>query len=222
LHRRIVKIRGPEFALGKNIMQLRKWAGALIIVSSGFLGVANSGTPLAGHTATRIVYLAPIEGTIDLGIAPFAQRVINEATSEGAAAVILEINTFGGRVDGAVIIRDALLSARVKTVAFVNRRAISAGALITLAAEIIAMSDGATLGAAAPVQIGQPGGPAQPVEEKTLSYVRAAGIAEIDGERIDVISDGEFINPGENIVVTRVDGNRIVVRHQRTTERRQT
>ena len=76
--------------------------------------------------------------------------------------------------------------------------------------------------AAAPVQIGQPGGPAQPVEEKTLSYVRPAGIAEIDGERIDVISDGEFINPGENIVVTRIDGNRIVVRHQRTTERRQT
>jgi membrane-bound serine protease (ClpP class) len=52
--------------------------------------------------------------------------------------------------------------------------------------------------------------------------LRPAGIAEIDGERIDVISDGEFINPGENIVVTRIDGNRIVVRHQRTTERRQT
>jgi membrane-bound serine protease (ClpP class) len=109
---------------------------------------------------------------IDLGIAPFVQRVINEATSEGAAAVILEINTFGGRVDGAVIIRDALLTARVQTVAFVNKRAISAGALISLAAEIIAMSDGATIGAAAPVQIGQPGGPAQPVEEKTVSYVR--------------------------------------------------
>jgi membrane-bound serine protease (ClpP class) len=109
---------------------------------------------------------------IDLGIAPFVQRVINEATSEGAAAVILEINTFGGRVDGAVIIRDALLTARVKTVAFVNKRAISAGALIALAAETIAMSDGATIGAAAPVQIGQPGAPAQPVEEKTVSYVR--------------------------------------------------
>jgi membrane-bound serine protease (ClpP class) len=150
-------------------MQISKWAGALII---GFLGVANSGTPLVGQTATPIVYLAPIEGMIDLGIAPFVQRVINEATSEGAAAVILEINTFGGRVDGAVIIRDALLTARVQTVAFVNKRAISAGALISLAAEIIAMSDGATIGAAAPVQIGQPGGPAQPVEEKTVSYVR--------------------------------------------------
>jgi hypothetical protein len=114
---------------------------------------------------------------IDLGIAPFVQRVINEAASEGAAAVILEINTFGGRVDGAVIIRDALLTARVKTVAFVNKRAISAGALISLAAETIAMSDGATIGAAAPMQIGQPGGPAQPVEEKTVSYVRKEFLA---------------------------------------------
>ena len=120
---------------------------------------------------TPVVYVAPIEG-IDLGIAPFVQRVLNEATEEGAAAVILEINTFGGRVDGAVLIRDALLNAKVRTVAFINKRAISAGALISLAAEKIVMADGGTIGAATPVQMGQPGAPAQPVEEKTVSYVR--------------------------------------------------
>jgi membrane-bound serine protease (ClpP class) len=120
-----------------------------------------------------VVYVAPIEGIIDLGLAPFIQRVLKQATDEGAAAVILEINTFGGRVDAAVLIRDSLLNARVRTVAFVNKRAISAGALISLAAEKIAMADGGTIGAATPVQIGQPGGaPAQPVEEKTVSYVR--------------------------------------------------
>jgi membrane-bound serine protease (ClpP class) len=86
--------------------------------------------------------------------------------------VILDINTFGGRVDAAVLLRDTLLNARVPTVAFVNKRAISAGALISLAAEKIAMADGGTIGAATPVQIGQPGGPAQPVEEKTVSYMR--------------------------------------------------
>jgi membrane-bound serine protease (ClpP class) len=109
---------------------------------------------------------------IDLGLAPFVQRVLNEAAQENAAAVILEINTFGGRVDAAVLIRDSLLNARVKTVAFVNKRAISAGALISLAAEKIAMADGGTIGAATPVQAGQPGAAAQPVEEKTVSYVR--------------------------------------------------
>ena len=100
------------------------------------------------------------------------QRILDEAIDVGAAAVILEINTFGGRLDAAVLIRDALLNARVRTVAFVNKRAISAGALIALAAEKIVMADGGTIGAATPVQIGQPGSPAQPVEEKTVSFVR--------------------------------------------------
>lgn len=49
-----------------------------------------------------------------------------------------------------------------------------------------------------------------------LSPLRPAGIAVIDGERVDVVSDGEFIDPGMAIVVTRVDGNRIVVRRHRT------
>lgn len=121
---------------------------------------------------TPVVYVAPIEGMIDLGLAPFVQRVLNEATQDGAAAVILEINTFGGRVDAAVLIRDALLNAAVPTVAFVNKRAISAGALISLSAEKIVMANGGTIGAATPVQMGQPGAPAQPVEEKSVSYVR--------------------------------------------------
>lgn len=119
-----------------------------------------------------VVYVAPIEGMIDLGLAPFVARVLEEAERGGAAAVILEVNTFGGRVDAAVLIRDALLNARVPTIAFVNKRAISAGALITLAAERIAMAKGSTMGAATPVQMGAPGQPAQPVAEKTVSYMR--------------------------------------------------
>lgn len=144
----------------------------LVVALVGAANPALVAESLGQPKPNRLVYVAPIEGMIDLGIAPFVQRVVNEAAREKAAAVILEINTFGGRVDGAVLIRDALLTSRVKTVAFINRRAISAGALISLAAEKIAMADGATIGAAAPVQAGQPGAPAQPVEEKTVSYVR--------------------------------------------------
>jgi membrane-bound serine protease (ClpP class) len=143
----------------------------LPIVGLGLFAVLVSSRFLFAQK-TPVVYVAPIEGIIDLGLAPYVQRVLNEATDAGAAAVILEINTFGGRVDAAVLIRDALLNARVQTVAFVNKRAISAGALISLAAEKIVMADGGTIGAATPVQMGQPGAPAQPVEEKTVSYVR--------------------------------------------------
>ena len=147
------------------------WILRLSIVGIGlFVLLEADRSPLAQRTP--VVYVAPIEGTIDLGLAPFVERVLGEATDAGAAAVILEINTFGGRVDAAVLIRDALLNARVQTVAFVNKRAISAGALISLAAEKIAMADGGTIGAATPVQIGEPGAAPQPVEEKTVSYVR--------------------------------------------------
>jgi membrane-bound serine protease (ClpP class) len=134
------------------------------------LSLTITGTTFAQQKP--VVYVAPIEGIIDLGLAPFVERVLTDASDAGAAAVILDINTFGGRVDAAVIIRDALLNAKVSTVAFVNKRAISAGALISLAAEKIVMAGGGTIGAATPVQMGQPGAPAQPVEEKTVSYVR--------------------------------------------------
>lgn len=144
----------------------------LVVVQLGLclslLGGALSA--FAQEKPAAIVYVAQVEGIIDLGLAPFIQRVVDEATAAGAAAVILEINTFGGRVDAAVKIRDTLLDSRVRTVAFVNRRAISAGALITLAAEHVVMTGGATLGAATPVQAG--GGEAQPVSEKSVSYVR--------------------------------------------------
>jgi membrane-bound serine protease (ClpP class) len=150
---------------------ISRWAGRLSIVGMGLLATLALNGPSFGQQPP-VVYVAPIEGIIDLGLAPFVQRVLNEATDAGAAAVIFEINTFGGRVDAAVVIRDALLNAKVKTVAFVNKRAISAGALISLAAEKIVMADGGTIGAATPVQMGQPGAPAQPVEEKTVSYVR--------------------------------------------------
>ncbi|MBI4271391.1 MAG: hypothetical protein HY615_13740, partial [Candidatus Rokubacteria bacterium] len=148
---------------------------ALLLASVTLLGAlavqAAGESPRAGGTPP-VVYLARIEGVIDLGLAPFVERVLDEATAAGAAAVILEINTFGGRVDAAVLIRDALLRSRVRTVAFVNKRAISAGALITLAADTIARAEGGTIGAATPVEMGAPGAPAQPVAEKTVSYMR--------------------------------------------------
>jgi membrane-bound serine protease (ClpP class) len=132
-------------------------------------------TALASSLAQEkrpFVVVVPIDGIVDLGQAPFVQRVLDQATQQGAAAVVLEINTFGGRVDAAVQIRDALLNARVRTIAFVNKRAISAGALIALAAENLVMAGGATIGAATPVLAGQPGASAQPAGEKSVSYVR--------------------------------------------------
>jgi membrane-bound serine protease (ClpP class) len=136
--------------------------GLLLAVISAVAGGAQEARP--------VVYVARVEGVIDLGLAPFVQRVLDEAAAAGAAAVVLEINTFGGRVDAAVVIRDALLGTPLKTVAFIDKRAISAGALISLAAKTIVMADGSTIGAATPVQAEAEG--ARSVSEKTVSYMR--------------------------------------------------
>lgn len=150
------------------------WLVGRLCFFAGFLLSAWSGAQRRADvlppSAPAPVYLAEIEGMIDLGLGPFVERVLSEAESEGAALVVLEIDTFGGRVDAAVAIRDHLLQSKVPTVAFVNPRAISAGALISLAAERIAMAPGGTLGAATPVQMSAEG--TTPVDEKTVSYVR--------------------------------------------------
>lgn len=131
--------------------------------------VLGAGRSVA-QTPRPVVYVVPIEGIIDLGLAPFLSRTIHEAQQAGAAAVLLDINTFGGRVDAAVAMRDALVGSSVRTIAYVHPRAISAGALIALASETIVMASGGTIGAATPVVGGS--GPPQPADEKTVSYMR--------------------------------------------------
>ena len=114
-----------------------------------------------------VVYRVPIEGTIDLGLPPFIQRTLEDAESNEATAVIFDINTFGGRVDAATQIKDAILGANISTIAFINRRAISAGALISLSCEKIYMTGGGLIGAATAVDMtGKKG------SEKVISFMR--------------------------------------------------
>lgn len=143
--------------------------------------------PVMAQPAAPVVYVVPIEGVIDLGLAPFLTRTLREASAAGAAAVVLDINTFGGRVDAAVAMRDALINAPVRTIAFVNQRAISAGALIAMACETVVMTRAATIGAAAPV-VGAGGGQPMPADEKSVSYVRKefGATAEARNRRADI------------------------------------
>lgn len=111
----------------------------------------------------KLVYVLPVSGTIDEGLAAYVQRTVNDATLLGADALLIELNTFGGRVDSATDIRDVLLNAPMPVLTFVTERAWSAGALIALSAEKIAMAPGASIGAAQP----------EPNNPKTVSAIRA-------------------------------------------------
>ncbi len=119
-----------------------------------------------GRGETVMVF--PVEGDIDLGLSSFLERALLD--TDDVRLVVLEINTFGGRVDAAVQMRDELMDLDVPTVAFVHPRGISAGALITLACDVVVIAPGGSLGAATPVQV--QGGEATPVDKKYVSYLR--------------------------------------------------
>jgi membrane-bound serine protease (ClpP class) len=140
--------------------------------------------PIDAPPGSEVVVVA-IDRTVELGLAAFVRRAI--ATHPDAAAIVLDVNTLGGRVDAAIQIRDALLEAKPRTVAFIHPRAISAGALISLACDNILLTEGATIGAATPIQAGA-GGEAEAVGEKMVSYMRAEmrTTAEANGRRGDI------------------------------------
>ena len=131
----------------------------------------------------KTVYVAYIDSEIDLGLAPYISRVISEAEQNNADAIVFKINTFGGRVDAATQIKDAILSSKVLTIAFINNRAISAGALIALSCNKIVMVPGSSIGAATVVD--QTG---QKVGEKYQSFMRSEmrSTAEKNGRRTDI------------------------------------
>ncbi len=120
------------------------------------------------------VYVIPIKGAIDLGVSGFIKRSLSEAGGTQASAIILEIDTFGGRVDAAVEICDYLEKIKpIPTIAFVDDHAWSAGALISLACEKIIMSPGSSIGSAEPRAMGFTGGKDELTDEKTISAIRA-------------------------------------------------
>ena len=115
-----------------------------------------------------LVYRIAVTGTIENGLAPYVSRSLREAEAAGAAAVYLDIDTPGGRVDAAERISDAIRRATVPVYAFVNPRAFSAGALIAISAKEIYMRPGSVMGAATPVD-----GGGQRAPEKMVSAMRA-------------------------------------------------
>jgi membrane-bound serine protease (ClpP class) len=116
----------------------------------------------------QIIYRIPITGTIENGLAPYVARALREAREANASAALLDIDTPGGRVDAAQRIVDAVRGADLPVYAYVNPRALSAGALVALAADSIFMRPGAVLGAATPVD-----GQGTKAPEKYVSAMRA-------------------------------------------------
>jgi len=132
-----------------------------LLIAAGVAVTAARVTSAA--PASPFVQVIDIDNTIDAGMAHRVQRLVEEAQSNGATAILVVLKTNGGVVDDANDIRDALESSGIPTIAYVKERAWSAGALIALACDKIYMAPGSSIGAAEPI----------PTTPKTISAIHA-------------------------------------------------
>jgi membrane-bound serine protease (ClpP class) len=118
------------------------------------------------------IVVVNISGTVDPGMAAFIERALSVSADDSNPFFVLEMDTFGGRVDSALQIVDTLLSApENRTIAFVKNKAISAGALIALACSRLVMRQNTTIGDCAPISYSSEG--PQMLGEKFQSPLRA-------------------------------------------------
>lgn len=115
---------------------LRYWSALFLLL----LGPASA-------QSTRTVWTIPIDTQITAATVQFVETRLERAATEQPLAVVFEIDTPGGSVTAAEEIASAILNAPVPTVAVANQ-ALSAGALIAMSAESLAMLPGGAIGAA--------------------------------------------------------------------------
>ena len=111
-----------------------------------------SGDLLYASQKKQKVYVIPVSGTVEPGMAAYVKRALEEIKNETDAVFVFKMDTFGGRVDAALEIVDTISNVpKGKTIAFVEKRAISAGALIALSSNLLFMKDNTIIGDCAPI-----------------------------------------------------------------------
>ena len=170
--------------------------GYILLLIVGCLSV--NGSLLAQDIAQ--VYVIDIRNEIGSGLGTYISDGIQLAEEAGADAIVFDVDTPGGRVDSAVNIIRAIQGTQIPTIAFVNRQAISAGAMISIACNQIVMTSGGTIGDSAPVNI-----QGQEVGEKAISYIQGTirATAERENRNPDI---AEAMVDKELVLVKLKDG----------------
>ncbi|MAJ59897.1 MAG: hypothetical protein CL936_07235 [Deltaproteobacteria bacterium] len=137
-----------------RLVRFAAMASAVMALSGA---VFASSAVVAGPTINQIT----IDGSINPASADFILAAIEQTESDGAAALLIELDTPGGLVASTQDIIQGMLNAQIPTIVYVTPRgawAASAGTMITIAANVAAMTPGSSIGAAHPVSIGGGGG----------------------------------------------------------------
>ncbi len=132
----------------------RRVAGFAFIVAVQAVLAAAAGSSARSVAVRPAVDLIRIDGSINPAVASFVEDALSGAHSDGASALVIELDTPGGLMTSTERIVKGLLGAKVPVIVYVapaGAKAASAGTFITLAANLAAMAPGTTIGAAHPV-----------------------------------------------------------------------
>ena len=119
--------------------------------------IAGSMWAAGGNLHAAEVGLIKIDGAIGPATATYISRAIDVAAARQDACLIIQLDTPGGLLDSTRDIVQKFYTSPVPTVVYVApaaARAGSAGAFITMAADVAAMAPHTRIGAAHPVSIG--------------------------------------------------------------------
>jgi len=151
------------------------------------------------------VVVIPIKGEITKAQFFFLRRGIKEAEAAKADAVILDMDTYGGELDSATDMLEALLGTSIPTITYIDSNAGSAGALVALSTRHIYMAPVSAIGAAAPVMSGGQDLPST-MNDKVVSYFSgfARSAAQKNGYDPDIaeafISKDTEVKMGDTVV----------------------
>jgi membrane-bound serine protease (ClpP class) len=147
-------------------MMLRGFVPSLRVVVASFGLLAL----FAGSAAARHINVITIDGSINPASSDYLQGAIQQSESDGAEALLIELDTPGGLLSSTKDIIQAMLNAEVPVIVFVSPKgawAASAGTFITLAGHIAAMAPGTSIGAASPISASGGGGTREEDDERS-------------------------------------------------------
>jgi membrane-bound serine protease (ClpP class) len=150
--------RAGRLAVGCRSGRLAAGVGLALVAAASVAAPKPTGPVEARRGHVNVVRVA---GSINPASSDYLQRAIARSEEEGAALLVLELDTPGGLVASTKDIIQAMLNARVPIAVYVSPQgawAGSAGTFITMAGHVAAMAPGSSIGAAHPVGIGGSGG----------------------------------------------------------------
>lgn len=171
----------------------------------------------AAEAPVKKVYILPIRDDIMPPLVYLVRRGVKEAMEAKADLLLLDMETNGGRVDTTEKIISILDKFKGRTATYVNKKAFSAGAFISIGTQRIYMAPQSFIGAAAPIMISPGGGGVEKTPETYEAKITSAiaamvrAQAEKNGHNIDVVQamidktkkleiDGEVLNKEGNIL----------------------